>query len=118
MPIAVGLVVQILRARISKIAIAETALTYSRWSDQRHDAERAWNEGMQRGFGVLDVERQVLQLRERDKMFRSLELDEPDRAILAESQRALWKELGVEYDTPLEEGPNGKAPSEAAHATV
>ena len=118
MPIAVGLVVQILRARISKKAIAETALTFSRWSDQRHDAERAWNEGVQRGFGVLDVEKQVLQLRERDKMFHSLELDEPDRAVLHESQRELWKELGAEYDTPLEEGANGKARSKAARATV
>ncbi len=118
MPIAVGLVAQILRARISKKAIAETTLTYSRWSDQRHDAERAWNEGVQRGFGVLGVERQVLRLRERDKMFHSLELDEPDRALLQESQRELWKELGVEYDTPLEKGPYGKAPPKAARATV
>ena len=110
-PIAVGLVVQILRTRISEKAIAETALTYSRWSDQRHDAERAWNEGEQRGFGRHDVEKQVLQLRERDKMFHSLELDEPVRAVLHESQQELWKELGVEYDAPLKEVPNGKAAS-------
>lgn len=116
LPIAVGLVVQILRARISEKAIAEYALTYSRWSDQRHDAERIWNAGEQLGFGGFDVERQVLQLRERDKLFQSLELDEPDGAVLHESQRELWKELGVEYDTQLEEGLNGKATSEAARA--
>lgn len=110
-PIAVGLVVQILRGRISEKAIAETALPYSRWSDQRHDSERAWNEGEQLGFGRLDVEKQVLQLRERDKMFHSLEVNEPDRALLDESQRILWKELGVEYDSPLKELPNGNATS-------
>ncbi len=118
MPIAIGLVVQILRAQISKKAIAETALTYSRWSDQRHDADRVWKTGEALGWGSHNVEKEVLQLRERDKLFHSLELDEPDRALLDESQRELWKELGAEYDTPLEEGANGKARSKAARATA
>ncbi len=109
--IAIGVVVQILRAQISEKAIGATALTYSRWSDQRHDAERTWNEGEQLGFDRPDGKKQVLQLRERDKMFHSLELDGPDRAVLHESQQELWKELGVEYDTPLEEDSNARAAS-------
>lgn len=99
-PVAVGVVCQLLRAPISEKANARAELTLSRWSDLRHDSERVWKAGEKLGWGSHKVEKELLQLREREKVFDSLDTERPDRAVLHDSQRDLWKELGVQYDSP------------------
>ncbi len=97
-PIVVGLIAQVVRVPFSDKANIKAEFAMSRWSDLRHDSERVWKSGEKLGWRSQDVESKLLQLREREKVFDSLETEKTDRAILNDSQRELWNELGQPYD--------------------
>lgn len=97
-PIVVGLIAQVIRVPLSDKANTKAEIAVSRWSDLRHDSERVWKSGEGIGWHPQNVENRLLQLREREKVFDSIETEKTNRAILHDSQRELWNELGQIYD--------------------